>query len=59
MVPPEEWISVKVSNVEGKSFGEFLAGRNLGVEEMLSVPVHFLAVVRRLAATNTSLLHYF
>ena len=43
---PEERIGVKVSNIEGKSFGEILARRNLGVEEVLAVSVNFLAVVR-------------
>ena len=55
MVPPEERIGVQVSNVEGKSFWEILARGNLRVEEVLSIPVNFLAVVRRLAATNIML----
>ena len=52
LFPPEERIGVEVSNIEGKSFGEILSGGNLRVEQVLPVPVHLLAVVRRLAATN-------
>ena len=55
LFPPEERIGVEVSNIEGKSFGEILPRGNLRVEQVLPVPVHLLAVVRRLAATNIGL----
>ena len=43
--PPEERVSVKVSDIEGKSFWEILARGNLGVEQMLAVPVHLFPIV--------------
>ena len=52
LFPPKERVGVQVANIEGKSFWEILSGGNLRVEQVFTIPVNVVTVIRRLAARN-------
>ena len=41
-----------MANIEGKSFWEILSRGNLRVEQVFTIPVNVITVIRRLAARN-------